>query len=127
MSEIVERYKVDHSTLSEPYVAPTTLKWAIEREQNMQKFAKKLIEELSTAEARIKELEPGEVNVFDSSKPLCCFQCGGAMVCNCACHAPEPCRKFVYGGYEVGSGGPIACKVCGEDIDSHAPERPKGE
>lgn len=30
---------------------------------------------------------------------------------------PEP-HKFVYGSYEVGSGGPIACKVCGEDVNN---------
>jgi hypothetical protein len=26
-------------------------------------------------------------------------------------------HEFVYGGYELGSGGPIWCKTCGEDVD----------
>jgi hypothetical protein len=33
-------------------------------------------------------------------------------------------HKYVYGGYEVGSGGPIWCKVCGKDVEDpiHIPE-----
>jgi hypothetical protein len=26
-------------------------------------------------------------------------------------------HEFVYGGYEVGSGGPIWCKICGWDVE----------
>jgi len=29
---------------------------------------------------------------------------------------PAP-HRYVYGGYEVGSGGPIWCKICGKDVE----------
>lgn len=44
--------KVDWDTLNVPYVSPSTLEWAIERDKNMQRFAKQLIERVGAAEQR---------------------------------------------------------------------------
>jgi hypothetical protein len=53
-SSIPADLKVDWDTLNEPYVTPVTLKWAIEREQNMQSFARKLIERIGCADSALR-------------------------------------------------------------------------
>jgi hypothetical protein len=47
---ISEDLLVDYSTLCEEYLTPASLEWAIERDKNMQHFAKKLIERIGCIE-----------------------------------------------------------------------------
>jgi hypothetical protein len=48
---IPEDLKVDYQCCGEPYVVPASIEWAIERDKNMQKFARKLIERIGRVEA----------------------------------------------------------------------------
>jgi len=55
--QIPSDLKVDYATLCEPYVEPATLAWAIERDKNMQRFAKGLVERIADLAAEVAELE----------------------------------------------------------------------
>ena len=55
--------------------------------------------------------------------PLTCDCCHGKLPCPAHHQSTPPARpahEYVYGSYEVGSGGPIACAICGRDVADHA-------